>query len=289
MPFEPTLPADAPDLERASAFEDYLEVVRQRGRALHRPAALGARPPGTMSASLWQDLRPAGHLLRGRAAAADDGAHGNARGEAGGDARGDARGEAGGHAHGAPAAPAWRDVLEVVAASRRHARALAAYLRCGERVVPLTLFPQERLAHCPMRLEQFAAMRLDRLRVLHVEPALLRPPGHAEALRVAERAHYAPLAAMSWLLALHGPRSEVLPGLAGSRACRIVPGLELATPGVCGAMAAALQRLAGQAASLRTIAGWPGMDAARAARLVNGLYLQGALIVSRTHPAAHAG
>ena len=241
MPFEPTLPADAPDLERASAFEDYLEVVRQRGRALHRPAALGARPPGAMSASLWQDLRPAG------------------------------------------------DVLEVVAASRRHAQALAAYLRCGERVVPLTLFPQERLAHCPMRLEQFAAMRLDRLRVLHVEPALLRPPGHAEALRVAERAHYAPLAAMSWLLALHGPRSEVLPGLAGSRACRLVPGLELATPGVCGAMAAALQRLAGQAASLRTIAGWPGMDAARAARLVNGLYLQGALIVSRTHPAAHAG
>jgi hypothetical protein len=141
MPFEPTLPADAPTRERASAFEDYLEVVRQRGRALHRPAALGARPPGAMSASLWQDLRPAG------------------------------------------------DVLEVVAASRRHAQALAAYLRCGERVVPLTLFPQERLAHCPMRLEQFAAMRLDRLRVLHVEPALLRPPGHAEALRVAERAH----------------------------------------------------------------------------------------------------
>jgi hypothetical protein len=62
---------------------------------------------------------------------------------------------------------------------------------------------------------------------------------------------------MSWLLALHGPRSEVLPGLAGSRACRLVPGLELATPGAR-AMAAALQRLAGQAASLRTIAGWPG-------------------------------
>jgi hypothetical protein len=88
---------------------------------------------------------------------------------------------------------------------------------------------------------------------------------------------------------MRGPRREVLPELAGSLACRRVSGLPLQTPGLSGATAVALERLGQESASLRTIASWPGMDAVRAARLVNGLYLLGALIVSRTHPAAHAG
>ncbi|MFZ4649228.1 MAG: hypothetical protein ACOYLV_00830 [Rubrivivax sp.] len=257
MPFEPTLPVDAPDLERASAFVDYLEEVGQRDRALRRPR--------TLSASLWQDLQPQQHLQP----------HLQPRDP------------------GAAAAPAgrraWPDVLEVLAASRRHGQALALYLRSEHRVVPLTVFPLQRLAHCPMRRDQFEALRLSRLQVLHVEPALLRPPGDADALRVGERRHYAPLSATSWLLAMRGPRSQVLPELAGARACRRVPGLTLDTPGLCGALTAALQRLGQETASLATIATWPGMDRARAARLLNGLYLQGALIVSRTHPAAHAG
>ena len=38
--------------------------------------------------------------------------------------------------------------------------------------------------------------------------------------------------------------------------------------------------------NLRDLAEWPGFDRVRAARLLNGLYLQAGLIVSRTHPAA---
>jgi hypothetical protein len=37
---------------------------------------------------------------------------------------------------------------------------------------------------------------------------------------------------------------------------------------------------------LRGIASWPGMDAERAARLVNALYLAGSLMVTRTAAAA---
>lgn len=299
MPFEPTLPADVPDLERASAFEDYLDVVRRRDRALNRPRAL--------SASLWQDLQP----LHPRPCDAPAGAAGGPAGEppdihaaahatghpaghptrhATGHATSHAAGAAGGRGKAAGASRgAWRDIVEVVAASRRHAQALAVYLRCDDRIVPLTVFPLQRLAHCPMQHEQFEALRLSRLQVLHVEPAVLRAPGDADPLRVGERRHYAPLATMSWLLAMRGPRSEVLPELAGPRACRRVPGLVLDTPGLCGALTAALHRLGEEAASLRTIATWPGMDGVRAARMINGLYLQGALIVSRTHPAAHAG
>jgi hypothetical protein len=40
---------------------------------------------------------------------------------------------------------------------------------------------------------------------------------------------------------------------------------------------------------LREIAAWPGFDPDRAQRLLNGLYLQAALMISRTHPGAIQG
>jgi hypothetical protein len=186
----------------------------------------------------------------------------------------------------------WSDVVAVVAASLRHVQALAIHLRCDAHIVPLTVFPRQRLAHLPMRPEQFDSFPLAQLQVVHVEPALLHPPHTCNLSRrpkAGEARGCRPLTALGWTLALHGPRSEVLPALSGSLACRRVPGLPLDTPGLAGAMAAAVQRLEREAVSLRTIAGWPGMDTVRAARMLNGLYLQGALIVSRTHPAAHAG
>jgi hypothetical protein len=171
----------------------------------------------------------------------------------------------------------WRDVVEVLAASLRHAQALTLYLGGDTHVVPLTLYPLQRLVRCPLDRVRFEALKLSALGVLHVEPALVRTPQGV------------PLAPFGWVLAMRGPRREVLPELAGALACRRIPGLGLQTPGLCGAVTAALERLGQESASVRTIATWPGMDAARAARLINGLYLQGALIVSRTHPAAHAG
>jgi hypothetical protein len=45
-------------------------------------------------------------------------------------------------------------------------------------------------------------------------------------------------------------------------------------------------RLKRDTTNLREMAQWPGFDPERAMRLLNGLYLQGGLMVSRTHPAA---
>ena len=49
---------------------------------------------------------------------------------------------------------------------------------------------------------------------------------------------------------------------------------------------AAVFRLRRQTSSLREIAEWTGFDRSRAMRMLNGLYLQAGLMVSRTHPAA---
>ena len=257
MRFASTLPHDTPDLDRLSGFARWIEDRQPQQAASSRLAGL--------SGSLWQDLwhEPAASPRR----------------------RGPSAGppwpQAGTAGH-------WLDVVQVLAASLRHAQALTLHLGCEGRVVPLTLYPLQRLARCPLDVARIEAMRLADLRVLHVEPALLPEPGLALAQAAGNLRHCQPLAPIGWLLALRGPRREVLPELGGALACRRVPGLALHTPGLCGAAALALQRLGGQAASLRTLASWPGMDAVRAARLVNGLYLQGGLIVSRTHPAARA-
>jgi hypothetical protein len=178
------------------------------------------------------------------------------------------------------------EVLEVMAACVRHGRELLVHLQDEDRVVPLTVFPIERLVHCPVAMDQFLDGRLTELRVLHVEPAVLRPPGHRDSALVGEAAHYAPLGLLLWELALRGAREELLPEIAGTAAYRIAPGVDLRGLHLSGSLAAAAVRLKRHTTNLREIAEWPGFDRARAMRMLNGLYLQAGLMVSRSHPAA---
>lgn len=177
-------------------------------------------------------------------------------------------------------------VVEVLAACIRHARKLLIHLQTLDRVVPLTVFPVEHLVHCPMPISQFLALPLGELSVLHVEQALLRPPGDRVQAMVGEPAHYTALGPALWELALRGPRAELLPEIAGQAAYRISPGLNLRRLDLSGSMAEAVARLKRDTSNLRDMAHWPGFDLERAMRLLNGLYLQGGLMVSRTHPAA---
>ncbi len=181
------------------------------------------------------------------------------------------------------------DVLVVLAASLRHGHALAVHLRNGERVLPLTVFPAQQLAHCPVPIEELLSGRLSELQVLHVEPAVLRPPGDAQAALVGDFHLYCPLPQLGWDLALRGARDELLPEIAGQAAYRIAPGTDLRNFGLSGSLLAAVARLQRQSMNLRDLADLPGFDRLRAARLLNALYLQAGLIVSRTHPAATGG
>ena len=177
-------------------------------------------------------------------------------------------------------------VLEVVAACIRHARNVLIHLQAQDRVVPLTVFPVEHLVHCPMPMSQFLALPLGELSVLHVERALLRPPGDPLRALVGEPQHYGALAPLLWELALRGSRDELLPEIAGQAAYRISPGLNLRVLDLSGTMAAAVYRLQRDTSNLRDMSQWAGFDRERAMRLLKGLYLQAGLMVSRTHPAA---
>lgn len=179
------------------------------------------------------------------------------------------------------------EVVEVMAACVRHGKRVTIHLQSGDRVVPLTVFAQERLVHCPVPPDELVGKPLLDLKVMHVEPALLHPPGEegGSPLVGADEAHY-PLAPLLWELAMRGLRRELLPEIAGPAVYRVAPGLDVASLPASGALVAAIQRLARQGASLKELSDWPGMDRERATRLLNALYLQSGLIVSRSHPDA---
>ncbi len=185
--------------------------------------------------------------------------------------------EQGGHAS---------EALEVLAACVRHSQQVVIHLQMGDMVVPLTVFALERLVHCPISLDALLKQRPTELRVLHVEPAVLRPPGDNDTALIGEDQHYHPLRPVLWEFALRGSRASLLPEIAGPVAYRVAPGLELGDLRVTGALLAAIVRLQGDSVSMRELTDWPGFDTERAARLLNALYLQSGLIISRTHRAA---
>lgn len=178
------------------------------------------------------------------------------------------------------------EVLEVLAAAMRHARPLLMHLKFGAKVLPLSVFPVERQVHCPLAPEALLRLSLSALRVLHVQPAMLRPLGERASAHVGAPALYWALGPLLWGLALHGSRSGLLPEIAGTAAYRIMPSADLSALDVSPTMAQALARLRLDGSNLRSIAAWPGFNETLATRMLNGLYLQSALIVSRTHPAA---
>ena len=178
------------------------------------------------------------------------------------------------------------EVLEVVASCMRHGQNVALHLARDGYVIPITVFPNERLYHSPLPQESLLDSRLDELKLLQVEPAVLRPPGARRSDLVGASHLYHPLTPLLWSLALYGPRKTLLHEIEGPAVYRTSPGLDLRKLELRGAYAHGVYRLKDETVPLRTIASWPGFTEERAIRLLNALYLQSGLIVSRTHPAA---
>lgn len=182
--------------------------------------------------------------------------------------------------------PAHDDALEVVAACLRHREPALLCLQHEELVWPVTLFPREGLYHSPRDMQAASAGGLARLKVLSTEPPGVRPPGHRMHERIGAAEHYRPLVPLLWRLALDGPRRSLLMEIDGTAAYRVVFATRAEQLVAPGALGAAVERLRQTTASLREIAGWPGMSLERASRLLNALYLASSLMVTRSHPSA---
>lgn len=179
------------------------------------------------------------------------------------------------------------ELIEVLAACVRHAQRVTLQIDSAGRVVPLTVFAPERLVHSPVAMDELTGRQLAEMRVMHVEPALLQPPGgEGQAGMVGAEQEHHPLGPLLWEIAMRGPRRALLPEIEGPAVYRTAPGLDLNALPANGALLASIVKLSRQAASMREIAQWPGMDRERTTRLLNALYLQSGLIVSRSHPDA---
>ena len=117
----------------------------------------------------------------------------------------------------------------------------------------------------------------------NVEPAL-----HPDtiAIRSGRADNQTALAPVLWAMAMRGAREALLPEIAGQAAYRVAPGVSFDGLDLPAVLARCITRLRRQTCNLREICEWPGIDRSRAQRLLNAVYLQAGLIISRTHPAA---
>lgn len=179
-----------------------------------------------------------------------------------------------------------QQLLEVTAACVRHRENALLLVRHRGLIWPLTLFPGNDLYHTRRPLVESLAQDQRDLEFVALEPPGLRPPGHHMHERIAAPDDYHPLPQLTWALALHVPHAALLQDIAGRAAYRLSADFNPQRATLPGALTPALRRLRTEIAPLNEIATWPGMDRERAIRVLNGAYLQGGLMVLRTHHAA---
>lgn len=172
------------------------------------------------------------------------------------------------------------DLLEVVACSLRLREPLLLSIAVDGWVWPITVLPRQQLYRAPLDWQHAPPDGLRDARLLACEPPSVDPP--ALRPRTLPPCHY-PIGGLLWSLALLGPRSALLRALAraldrGDEFRALDLGKAHALPRLPGALGSAVARLVEGPATFEAICRWPGLDAVRAARLLNGLYLEGRLV-----------
>lgn len=180
--------------------------------------------------------------------------------------------------------PNGTEALEVLAACLRHSQSVVVHLGSGEYVLPLTIFPIERLFHSPAEPGAYLLDRLGILKVLRVEHAILRPPGDPEKRLVAPLDCYYPIGPLLWAMAMRGSRTDLLPEIGGIACYRVTPSLDVRSVPMEPLHRALIRNMREQPMTLREIVEISGQGEEGVNRLLNALYLQSGLIISRALP-----
>jgi hypothetical protein len=179
--------------------------------------------------------------------------------------------------------PGGTELLAVMAASVRHAKPLAVHLQHDRGLIILSVFPREQLFECAADLCALPHGDLFRLRLVHVEPEVPLEP-HELRSEPGRPARFTPLAPLLWMLAMHGSTSDLLPELAGPARYRLSAGLSLAGLPIDNMTMPLLEKMRNRPVSLNELAGWTVLGRPRVRRLLNALYLQSGLMITRAFP-----
>ncbi|WP_372528576.1 hypothetical protein [Piscinibacter sp.] len=175
------------------------------------------------------------------------------------------------------------ELLEVLAACIRHVQPLTLILEHGPTALQLLLFPRQGLFICGIDLSALDPNTMKTLRVTHIEPTLVAAPENLGRFPRTDATRQYPLSPLLWRFALHGARSELLPEIAGPVMYRVSPALTLDRWMADRGLLTTLHALRNTPFSLHELAQRPGFSPERAERLLNGIYLQAGLIISRVH------
>jgi len=173
------------------------------------------------------------------------------------------------------------DLLPVLAAIVRHLKPLVMHLHHGDRIIALSVFPREQQFHCNLDLCAIPADETSRLRLMHVGPIFAT---ESHGLTDVALPHVGILAPLLWHLALHGARDELLPEIAGPVRYRLAPGVPLRSLPMDAWCLPMLHCLRGEASTLEELAQRTALGRSRARRLLNAIYLQGRLMITRSLP-----
>lgn len=174
------------------------------------------------------------------------------------------------------ATPGNGELLPVMAASVRHSRPIVTILAHGDREVCLALDPRAQMFECELDLLALDAVQFKALSLQRVDDA-----GEFDAHRRSARAGR--LAKLLWRVAMEGNRDEILPEIGGAATYRISGGFRRGLVALPRSLEPVVSRLSGPPASLAELRHIAGSDPL-IQRLLNALYLDSVLIVTRTGP-----
>ncbi len=169
------------------------------------------------------------------------------------------------------------DALEIFDVFMQHVENTTLYLEFNESVVPLTIYPALQMYHSPRNLSQASHSLFASMRFLQAELPIISPPRHSAHPSKIRADNYYPLLPLLQTLALHGPRTLLMSAIDRKSSFQLKPGFDVKSLGLPSSMCSVADHLAAKPITLSHVASLPGMSAERAPRLINALFVSGAL------------
>lgn len=171
------------------------------------------------------------------------------------------------------------DLLPAVAAAVRHVRPLRLRLDLDGLGLTVAIRPRQQVFLADLDLSGLTPAQFAALRLVQVEPDLAADPrGTAAEGRVGA------LRPLLWQLARHGARAELLPEIDGPVRYRAAAGVSLGGLPLERAWLAPLQALRAAPCTFAELQLLGALPRESVQRLLNALYLQSGLMITRTFP-----